>query len=364
MMKPLRVVLLFSLLVMRGANSLAEEPDAKALLKNAKTWMYQLQGLEQPDAIEALAKSNYDLLVLEPTRLVKGNEDFDTAGMVRKLRTLPNGKRRLLLAYIDIGEAEDFRTYWQKDWRKPTPKRKGKPDFIVSPDPDGWTGDYPVAFWDIRWKKIWLSSSTMGATKEEQLDRSFSHSNVDKGKWLGESGWVRQLAKDGFDGVYLDWVEAYDHPPVRKAAKAQGLDAEEEMVRFIEQIGEEGRKVKPDFLVFPQNAAFLADKDPVRYFKGIDGLGVEDTWFHGTADAKWEDPKGGDQPTDDTPARLAQYQKFIAAGKPVFSIDYCLKPENAAKVYTEAKKWGLRALVTRISLSSITPFPPPGEQQP
>jgi cysteinyl-tRNA synthetase len=330
---PQTVLLIAFLASISRQDSLAQESSVQALLQNAKTWMYQLQGLERPDAVEALAKSNYALLVLEPTKTVKGNEGFDTSGMVRKLHTLPSGKRRLLLAYLCIGEAEDYRLYWGRNWRKPTNKKKGKPDFIIALDPDGWSGNYPVVFWDPAWKKI----------------------------WLGESGWVRQMALDGFDGVYLDWVEAYDHPKVRKAAESQGLDPAKEMIRFIEQIGEEGKKVKLDFLVIPQNAINLLDKDPSRYLKAIDGLGVEDTWFHGTADAKWESPAGGDQPNEDTQAWLAQYQKFIQAGKPVFSIDYCLKPENAAKVYEAAKKVGLRALVTRMELSAITPLPPPGD---
>jgi cysteinyl-tRNA synthetase len=132
-----------------------------------------------------------------------------------------------------------------------------------------------------------------------------------------------------------------------------------EMIRFIEQIREEGRKIDPGFLVIPQNAICLLERDPVRYLAAIDALGVEDTWFHGTADAPWWDPAGGDQLSDETEARLTQYRKFIEAGKPVFSIDYCLKPANAANVYAAARKAGLRPLVTRMALSAITPFPPP-----
>jgi cysteinyl-tRNA synthetase len=294
--------------------------------------MYQLQSLEKPEAVEAVARSSYSLLVLEPTRTVKGNESFDIRGMVRKLHSLPNGKRRLLLAYLCVGEAEDYRSYWRKDWRKPTRAKRGKPDFIIAPDPDGWSGNYPVAFWDARWKKL----------------------------WIGATGVVRQMAEAGFDGVYLDWVDAYEHPKVEQAARSQGLDPALEMIRFIEQIREEGGKINPGFLVIPQNAIYLLDKEPARYLAAIDGLGVEDTWFHGTADAPWGSPAGGDQPGDETAARLAQYRKYVQAGKPVFSIDYCLKSANAAKVYSAARKAGLRPLVTRMALSAITTFPPPG----
>jgi cysteinyl-tRNA synthetase len=168
------------------------------------------------------------------------------------------------------------------------------------------------------------------------------------------------MAEAGFDGVYLDWVDAYEHPKVDQTARSQGLDPALEMIRFIEQIREEGRKINHGFLVIPQNAIYLLDKQPERYLAAIDALGVEDTWFHGTADASWESPAGGDQPSDETEARLTQYRKFIEKGKPVFSIDYCLKPANAAKVYAAAREAGLRPLVTRMALSAITPLPPPG----
>ncbi len=296
--------------------------------------MVQLQGLEEPGAVNALAQSDYSLLVLEPMSSLRGNEDFDTVGMLKKLRTAPGGSRRILLAYIDIGEAEDYRVYWGRDWRKPSAKRKGSPSFILSADPDGWSDNYPVAYWDERWKKI----------------------------WLGESGWVRRLARAGFDGVYLDWVEAYDQPKAKREAKARGLNAAKEMIRFIEQIGMEGKKVKPDFLVIPQNALTLLDRDPNRYLSAIDGLGAEDTWFRGSADASWENPMGGDLPNRNSEESLAQYRKFIQSGMPVFSLDYCLKPKNAEKVYREARKAGLRPLVTRVSLSRLTVFPPPPQK--
>jgi endo-alpha-1,4-polygalactosaminidase (GH114 family) len=60
-----------------------------------------------------------------------------------------------------------------------------------------------------------------------------------------------------------------------------------------------------------------------------------------------------------TAARLVQYRKFLTAGKPVFTIDYCLDPTHAASVYAEARKHNLVPLVTRVSLDHITTTPPP-----
>ncbi|MCD6360319.1 MAG: hypothetical protein J7M38_05580, partial [Armatimonadetes bacterium] len=72
--------------------------DRKALLDAVTTWACQLQGLERAGAVNALAASAYEMLVLEPTRTVQGSEQFDTAGMVARLKALPDGGRRLVLA--------------------------------------------------------------------------------------------------------------------------------------------------------------------------------------------------------------------------------------------------------------------------
>ena len=124
------MVLLCGLLVCGGA-------AADDRLHAVRHWMYQLQGLGEDGAVAALARTGYDMLVLEP------GQNFtewpqDSPAMVRRLRRKPDGSRRLLLAYVDIGEAEDYRDYWQADWVAPARGRGGFPDFLVTADPDGW----------------------------------------------------------------------------------------------------------------------------------------------------------------------------------------------------------------------------------
>jgi cysteinyl-tRNA synthetase len=314
------------------------EPEARenrrTRLQQAQTWMYQIQNLESDRAIQDLANTDYPLLVVEPNHNHKGNP-FDCRRMVQTLKKTGKDEQRLVLAYIDIGEAESWRTYWKEDWVAPTFKKRGNPSFLVAPDPDGWGDCYPVAYWDQRWKDI----------------------------WVGPNGIISQLAELGFDGVYLDWVEAYDDDHVRKVARKAKVNPELEMIRFIEEIGKVGKKTTPDFLVVPQNAPFLIDEAPNRYAKAIDALAVEDTWFHGAGDADWDDPNAGDLRSRyggrwSTKSRLLQYRKYLKRGLPVLSVDYCIKPGNAAMVYREARKAGLRPLVTRVSLSRITETPP------
>ena len=304
-------------------------------LKNARFWMYQIQDLDADGAVEALARSNYPLLVVEPGQNFS-DYPYDTAQMVADLRTTPKGLERVLLAYVDIGQAEDFRDYWQPDWQAPTSQSAGYPDFLLAPDPDGWSGDFQVAYWRESWRQL----------------------------WLGDAGIIAQLAKLGFDGVYLDWVGAYDDDPVREAAQEDGVETETEMIRFIEDIRAAGRAVNPQFLVVPQNASYLLDADPDRYAAAIDALAVEDTWFSGEGDAEWDDPDAGDLQNQEegdfsTQSRLAQYQKYLDLDLPVFSVDYCILQQNADDAYETAEKYGLRPLVTRVSLSRMTVTPHP-----
>lgn len=312
-----------------------DRSDRVAKLHGASTWMYELQGIEEPAQVTALAESDYDLLVVEPGNTLR-DEPVDATQLVHQLHVKPGGGNRLVLAYIDIGEAEGYRSYWQDTWQAPTPGRPGTPPFLITVDPDGWSGSYPVAYWDDQWREI----------------------------WLGAAGEVANLARLGFDGVYLDWVEAYDDPAVRAAAEDAGVDPEAAMIDFVASIRAAGRGVTPDFLVVAQNAPYLIDVDPDRYAASIDAVAAEDTWFSGAGGVDWDDPGAGDvrnqyDEGSSTDARLAQYRKYLQRGLPVFTVDYCVRADNANFVYGQAVEHGLRPLVTRVSLSHMTQTPPP-----
>ena len=309
-----------------GANSVSP-------LAGVQTWMYQLQNLQTDAQINALDAQPYDMVVVEAGNTVKGQEAFNTAGMVTRLHTKADGSPRKVIAYIDIGQAEDFRTYWTTDWEPPTSTGPGVPNFILTIDPDGWAGDYPVAYWDPRWQDL----------------------------WLGPNGAVAQLAREGFDGVYLDWVEGYTNATVVAAAKKAGVNPARAMVDFIAKIRAAGRAINPQFAVIQQNAPELIDAvGAAQLLPNLDAISQEDTWLGGDAGVAWSDPAGGDQapPAADTKWTIEQLKKHCAGGLPVFTIDYALKTANAQKVYTASRNLGFRPLVSRIALSKPTTTPP------
>jgi len=306
------------------------------LLAAAKTWMYQIDELDTSGAVDALAASSYPLLVLESGINERGADKVFARQLVERLRRLPDGRHGLLLAYLDIGQTEKYRAYWKKDWQAPTGQASGKPDFLLARDPDGWNGSCQVAYWDHRWQDI----------------------------WLGTNGEIARLASLGYDGIYLDWIDAYKDPQVILAAKCAGVDPALEMIQFIARLGQAGRRLSPGFLIIAQNAAELIDAAPERYAKIINGQAVEDTWFYGKGGAKWNSPKAGDlshqnEDEDWTPTkRIAWYRKYLERGLPVFTVDYCVSEQSAALVFKQATAAGLRPLVTRVSLSQMTVIPP------
>lgn len=332
------IFLLLSLTLIIGCSKYRKPDSVSTTLNGIKiaTWMYQIQYLDENSAIDYLDDTEYDMMVVEPGfNFVE--EPYDTPYLTSSLKQKPNGDERLLLAYIDIGQAEDYRTYWQSDWIAPTSTQVGSPDFLVTIDPDGWSGNYPVAYWDPLWKEL----------------------------WLGENGMIQQIVDYGFDGVYLDWVEAYDDEKVIAAANSVGKNAAEEMMIFIEEIKDFGRSINSDFLVVSQNAPYLLDENVSYYSSIIDALAVEDTWYYGEGDVDWSssqagDLEGGDRHDDEysTENRIKQSKKYLDNGIPVFTVDYCISKRKANRTYKKSRKNGFIPLVTRVSLSEITETEP------
>ncbi len=319
-------------------------------LAEIQFWGYQIQALDTEGAIDALAASRYDMLVLEPTRTDAELADFDTKAMVDRLKGTKahdGVHRKLIIAYVDIGEAEDWRWYWpwsKEDEQDQTPEAADLPDdfpdYIVARDPDGWAGNYPVAYWDDAWKDIIIYGENHGPTD----DRDFTSA-------------IDELILDGFDGIYLDWVEGFENVRVIAAAEAEGLDPAEEMIFFIEEMRDYARQRNPDFVIIQQNAAALIDGHP-ELLNHIDAIAQEGIWFDGSADDDWDEIEGYWE-TD--PQLVGEYigflDQYLAGGMPVFACEYALE-DNAAEAYGLAAERGYVGYVTRRSLGRLTDTPP------
>ncbi len=312
-------------------------------------WAYQLQDISEPGMVDALTASHYDMLVLEPTRTDWSSDDkyFDTQGMVTHLKNSKGSdgtSRKLILAYIDIGEAEDWRWYWDwsTDWDCEGTPPADWPDYILACDPDGWSGNYPVAYWDADWKDIVI----YGANTGSHPDRNYA-SVID------------EVIKDGFDGIYLDWVEGFENADVVAAAQVAGKDPALEMIAFVQEMRDYATARNPDFVIIQQNAASLIEGRAATLSNVIDAIAQEAIWYDGSADVDWGDPQGYDWEND--PELVNYYNGYLAqyltAGLPVFDCEYALNYADTA--YTNALNKGYVPYVSQRSLSQLTTTPPP-----
>jgi cysteinyl-tRNA synthetase, unknown class len=312
----------------------AQEPAANPL-KSVKTFMCELEGLDSPGAVKTLAESNFDMLVVEPTFLLKARANFDAKAMVQVLHQGKPG--RIVLAYLNIAEAEPDRVYWESTWHGPADGEKPFPAFLFAKDPDDPAGSYVCMFWRPRWRELLLKNN----------------------------GLVDRIMAAGFDGLYLEGVDVCENDALSNfASRKENIDTEAVMVKLISDIRQHARQAKNHAVVVTQNTPELLEGQP-KYAQAIDGICGESIWFSGRDGAAWEDTSGGDIPNrekdeDSTPGQIQQYQKFKQAGLPVFTIDYCVSAGNATRVYRQSAALGFVPLVTRISLAELTETPPPG----
>ncbi len=333
--------------ILLNSSDAMSEPMA---LADVAYWAYQLQSISEPGAVDGLVASHYDMLVLEPTRTDWSSDDrsFDTKGMAAQLKSSPasdGAYRKLVIAYIDIGEAEDWRWYWDPAW--PEWDCEGEPpaewpDYVLACDPDGWTGNYPVAYWDEDWKDIIIYGQHTGS----HPDRDYTSA-------------VDEAIKDGFDGIYLDWVEGYENTDVITAAQAAGLDPALEMIEFIQEMRDYATTRNPNFVIIQQNAAAMIDGHP-GLTGTIDGIAQEAIWYDGDATDGWNDPDGYDWINDAglTDYYISYLDRYLVAGLPVLNCEYALAHASAAYANSHAR--GYVPYVTRRSLSQMTTTPPPG----
>lgn len=300
-------------------------------LGQVRSWVYQLQGLERPGAVDRLVRAPVDLFVLEPTDTVRGSEEFPIRGVVKRLHARHGDTRRALcLAYVNVGQAEDYRTYWQEAWRPAGAAETARKGFVLCPDPEGWEGNYPVAYWDPAWPPILFGSP------DALVDR---------------------VLQQGFDGVYLDWVLGFADPFVAATAEREGIDPARAMADLVRALREYARRTDPDFLVVLQNPGDLIDRVPA-VVTWVDGIAQEGLVFQGAATSDWDAPKAGGRrrPEDDywsTPALARLLQRYRDRGLPVLTVDYAQAREDIATALKVSRSFGFVPCASRTPLDRL-----------
>ena len=285
------LILLFFSGFLASCQPAAQEPDWSGV----DDFLYQLQRAD-PDRIGETA---FDLAVV--TLATAGSSPH----VIPALKDSPGGPK-IILCYMSIGQSETYRWYWDPNWET------NPPDWLDIPD-GVWAGDHWVHYWDPGWQRI------IYGTSESYLD---------------------QILALGFDGVYLDRVDAYWY------YQDQGRDtAAREMVDFILDFTEYARWKHPGFGIFPQNAEELGVQFP-DYMSAMSGIGVEDLYYGYPRD---HEPS----PADWTAVREEILDLWIATGKLVLTIDYTARPEQIADAYFRSYSHGYIPYVTDRSLGRL-----------
>lgn len=157
------------------AKPVHENTDDVQKFKDVKNFLYVIDGGKfgtKEKYIAALAKTNHDLLVID---LFTGDWSA-TADDLKRLRTKANGGRRLVVCYVSIGEAENYRLYWKMDWKP------GAPAFLGKENPQ-WKGNFAVKYWQTEWQSLFIG---------------------------GQDAYLSRVLAAGFDGIYLDKVDEYE----------------------------------------------------------------------------------------------------------------------------------------------------------
>lgn len=247
---------------------------------------YQLQGV----TYDSLKDLNADVIVIDPDDAELTKEEVSSLGQEGKL----------VLAYLSIGEAEDYRDYWQSSWKP------GNPEFLDRENPE-WKGNYKVKYWLPEWQAIILNKS-------------------------------EKISEEGYDGAYLDIIDAYGY----YEDKGRG-SAAEEMIDFVKAVKNRAATHNPDFIVVPQNSPELYSYPD--YAATIAGFGKEDTWYSDNSQ----------QDSEETTYALSFLDQAINEGKFVLAIDYPAENEKVCDFYTRCKSHKFVCTVSNRELDMDSP---------
>ncbi|MEE9377296.1 MAG: MJ1477/TM1410 family putative glycoside hydrolase [Candidatus Lokiarchaeia archaeon] len=238
---------------------------------------YLLQNINK----ETVRNSKYDLIIMDYSS--DGNETGEFSYSEVNDMKSTGDKKKFLISYVSIGEAENYRFYWEESWDAnydgiPDP---GAPNWLDIENPD-WEGNYKVKFWMIEWQQIIFN----------YLDR---------------------IITAGFDGIYMDIIDAYEF--------YQGVipNNDWKMIDFVGNISSYVKNEASDnFSVFVQNADELLLNS--TYLEHIDGIGREDLFYFDNI------------PTNDSWRNLGIFNlnKAIDNNKIVLITDY---PQSASLKY-------------------------------
>jgi cysteinyl-tRNA synthetase, unknown class len=267
---------------------------------DARTWGYQLQNAT-PDRIAAAI----DVLVIDSQRLREPHATL-TADMVARFASRPDGRKRIVLAYLSVGEAESYRYYWRSHWSVM------KPSFVGAENTE-WKKNYRVRYWDPGWQNILFEPrrSLFDALLERVSETRMAY--------------LDRILEAGFDGVYLDRVDAYEEWAKERPS------AEADMIALVDALSTYAKTRRPGFLIVPQNGEELLRH--AHYRRTIDAVAKEDLYFG-------IDHSDGENAAQEVAASVSLLTRARADKIPVMVVEYVAAPEKRAQAEARARERG------------------------
>ncbi len=270
-------------------------PRAGLAVADVQRWGFRLQR-----ATPTTIPSSVDLLVVDYSA-DGATHHAAVAAFKARVRQPP----RIVLAYLSIGEAEADRPYWSALWSVLPPTWLG-------PENEAWGSNYRVRYWLPSWQRLIFDP-------DPSLLQRLSEFHL---RWL--KAYLDQIIDAGFDGVYLDRVDAFAY------WRDQRASAERDMVAFVKRISAYAKTRRPGFLIIAQNGEELLRH--TDYIAAIDAVAKEDLLYglsqRGQANTKAQ--------IDSSVSYLAAARR---AGRPVLVVEYLRDVELRSRA--EARLHGL-----------------------
>ncbi len=278
-------------------------------------------GKSKEAAVQTLAQSDRDLIVIDASYEIDTNQRTENRWSKDELDAIRAGKEgRQVVCYLSIGEAEDYRLYWKSAWdaNNDGVPDAGAPRFLHGENPD-WEGNYKVKYWLPQWQNIIQAE-------------------------------IQQIVRQGFDGVYLDIIDAFEFFEYDPASgqwvddrmnPETGNTFRDDMVRWVATVRETLNIDGNSRLVIPQNGdALIGSKG---YLSVIDAIAVEDVFTNGRKPQK----------KSQIEYRMSFLKQALDANKPVYVVEYPKSEGIKAAAIDQAKSAGFSLLMTDRQLKTL-----------
>lgn len=231
------------------------------------SWGYNIVNVN----FDMIKKTSYDVVIID---LEKDGKLID-AETIKSLKTRADKPERQIFAYMSLGEAEDYRSYWKKEWKTNPPSWIGKENRI-------WKGNFEIK----------------NLMQPEWLD--IAKRNIDK------------AVASGYDGILINGLPTTNPKTT---------------VTFMKEIVSYAKALNPSLVIFVQDAEDLATDS--QFVSLVDGVVKQGLVYSKTSDGN----KGKLNPEAILKRATDNLKIFTNNKKIVFVVEFVSGPE-----YKEAEK--------------------------